>query len=39
MRTVAYQGWNVHARITVLAPVAEVEARINPAVGIVAPGP
>jgi predicted DNA-binding transcriptional regulator YafY len=35
MRTVAYQGWNVHARITVLAPAAEVEARINPAVGIV----
>jgi len=38
MRAVAYQGWNVHARITVLAPAAAVEARINPAVGIVEPG-
>jgi predicted DNA-binding transcriptional regulator YafY len=37
MRTVAYQGWAVHARITVLAPAADVEARINPAVGIVEP--
>lgn len=37
MRTVAYQGWNVHARITVLAPAADVQARINPAVGIVEP--
>lgn len=35
MRAVAYQGWAVHARITVLAPASEVAARINPAVGIV----
>ncbi len=35
MRTVAFQGWTVHARITVLAPASEVEARINPAVGTV----
>lgn len=37
MRAVAYEGWAVHARITVLAPAAEVQARINPAVGIVEP--
>jgi predicted DNA-binding transcriptional regulator YafY len=35
MRAVAYQGWAVHARITVLAPASKVRARINPAVGIV----
>jgi predicted DNA-binding transcriptional regulator YafY len=35
MRAVAYQGWAVHARITVLAPASEVAARINAAVGIV----
>ncbi|TFV67766.1 UNVERIFIED_ORG: WYL domain-containing protein [Bacillus sp. AZ43] len=35
MRAVAYEGWAVHARITVLAPAAEVRARINPAVGVV----
>jgi predicted DNA-binding transcriptional regulator YafY len=37
MRAVAYEGWAVHARITVLAPASEVAARINPAVGIVEP--
>ena len=37
MRAVAYEGWAVHARITVLAPASEVMARINPAVGIVEP--
>lgn len=37
MRAVAYEGWAVHARITVLAPAAEVMAKINPAVGIVEP--
>lgn len=37
MRAVAYEGWAVHARITVLAPASEVSARINPAVGIVEP--
>ena len=37
MRAVAYEGWAVHARITVLAPASEVRARINPAVGIVEP--
>jgi predicted DNA-binding transcriptional regulator YafY len=37
MYRVAYQGWKVHARVTVLAPAAEVSARINAAVGIVEP--
>ncbi|MGY1848550.1 helix-turn-helix transcriptional regulator [Blastococcus sp. SYSU DS1021] len=37
MRAVASEGWAVHARITVLAPAAEVRARINPAVGVVEP--
>ncbi len=37
MRWVAYDGWNVHARVVVRAPAAEVRARINPAVGIVEP--
>lgn len=37
MRAVAYEGWAVHARITVLAPASEVMAKINPAVGIVEP--
>ena len=35
LREVAFAGWNVHARITVDAPAAEVLARINPAVGVV----
>jgi predicted DNA-binding transcriptional regulator YafY len=35
MYRVAFEGWKVHARITVLAPAAEVRARINHAVGIV----
>jgi predicted DNA-binding transcriptional regulator YafY len=35
VREVASTGWNVHARIRVLAPSADVLARINPAVGVV----
>jgi predicted DNA-binding transcriptional regulator YafY len=35
LREVAAAGWAVHARITVLAPAAEVVARINPTVGVV----
>src|SRR5215213_7594037 len=35
LREVAFAGWNVHARIRVTAPAAEVLARINPAVGVV----
>jgi predicted DNA-binding transcriptional regulator YafY len=35
LREVAFTGWNVHARITVDAPAAEVLARINPTVGVV----
>lgn len=35
VREVASSGWNAHARIRVLAPRAEVLARINPAVGVV----
>ncbi len=35
LREVAASGWSVHARVTVLAPVAEVLARINPTVGVV----
>jgi len=35
LREVAAAGWSVHARITVLAPAAEVLARINPTVGVV----
>jgi predicted DNA-binding transcriptional regulator YafY len=35
LRDVAYAGWKVHVRITVLAPAAEVLARINPTVGVV----
>lgn len=35
LRTVAFAGWQVHARITVHAPAAEVLDRINPAVGVV----
>lgn len=35
LREVASAGWNVHARITVLAPAAEVLSRINPTVGVV----
>ncbi len=35
LREVAFTGWNVHARITVDAPAAEVLGRINPTVGVV----
>lgn len=35
LRDVASTGWNVHARITVLAPADAVLARINPTVGVV----
>lgn len=35
LHEVAFTGWNVHARITVDAPAAEVLARINPTVGVV----
>jgi predicted DNA-binding transcriptional regulator YafY len=35
LREVAATGWSVHARITVMAPAAEVLARINPTVGVV----
>ncbi|GAB3748099.1 helix-turn-helix transcriptional regulator [Microlunatus parietis] len=35
LRDVAATGWNVHVRITVLAPAAEVLSKINPAVGLV----
>jgi hypothetical protein len=35
LREVAAAGWAVHARITVLAPAAEVVGRINPTVGVV----
>jgi hypothetical protein len=35
LREVAFAGWNVHARIRVDAPAAEVLSRINPAVGVV----
>jgi predicted DNA-binding transcriptional regulator YafY len=35
LRTTAFGGWNVHARITVDAPAAAVLSRINPAVGVV----
>jgi hypothetical protein len=35
LREVAATGWSVHARITVLAPAADVLARINPTVGVV----
>ncbi|WP_053202269.1 helix-turn-helix transcriptional regulator [Jiangella muralis] len=35
LREVASAGWSVHARITVLAPAADVLARINPTVGVV----
>ncbi|GAA0924970.1 helix-turn-helix transcriptional regulator [Nonomuraea longicatena] len=37
LRDVAATGWKVHPRITVLAPAAEVLARINAAVGVVEP--
>lgn len=37
LREVASAGWAVRARITVLAPAADVLARINPAVGVVEP--
>ena len=35
LRDVAATGWKVHVRITVLAPAADVLARINPTVGLV----
>jgi predicted DNA-binding transcriptional regulator YafY len=35
LREVAFTGWNVHARITVDAPAADVLGRINPTVGVV----
>lgn len=35
LRDVAFRGWNVHARITIDAPAADVLARINPTVGVV----
>ena len=35
LRTTAFAGWNVHARITVQASAAEVLSRINPTVGVV----
>ena len=35
MRQVASSGWNVHARLRIAAPAADVLARINPAVGVV----
>ncbi|HYI57815.1 MAG TPA: WYL domain-containing protein [Microlunatus sp.] len=35
LREVAFAGWNVHARIRVDAPAAEVLSRTNPAVGVV----
>ncbi|MEU4315300.1 WYL domain-containing protein [Nocardia sp. NPDC024068] len=37
LREVASAGWQVHARVTVLAPAETVIARINPAVGVVEP--
>ena len=37
MSAVAHEGWDVHARVTVLAPADVVRGRINPAVGIVEP--
>jgi predicted DNA-binding transcriptional regulator YafY len=35
LRTTAFAGWQVHVRITVHAPAAEVLNRINPTVGVV----
>jgi predicted DNA-binding transcriptional regulator YafY len=35
LRTTAFAGWQVHARITVAAPAAVVLRRINPTVGVV----
>lgn len=35
LRDVAFSGWNVHCRIAVDAPAAEVLRRINPTVGVV----
>lgn len=35
MRRVAVSGWNVHARLRIASPAAEVLERINPAVGVV----
>ncbi|MFF1571572.1 helix-turn-helix transcriptional regulator [Leifsonia sp. NPDC058292] len=37
LRTVAAAGWDVHARIEVMAPAEEVLSRINAAVGVVEP--
>ncbi|HJV12449.1 MAG TPA: WYL domain-containing protein [Propionibacteriaceae bacterium] len=35
LRTTAFAGWQVHVRITVHAPAAEVLRRVNPTVGVV----
>ena len=35
LRSIAAGGWNVHARLRVAAPAADVVARINPTVGVV----
>lgn len=35
MRQIAASGWNVHARLRIAAPAADVLERINPAVGVV----
>ncbi|WP_327141996.1 helix-turn-helix transcriptional regulator [Nocardia sp. NBC_01327] len=37
LREIAFTGWEVHARVTVLEPAATVIARINPTVGVVEP--
>lgn len=37
LREIASTGWQVHARVTVLAPAETVIARINPTVGVVEP--
>ncbi|BAW09690.1 helix-turn-helix transcriptional regulator [Nocardia seriolae] len=37
LREIASTGWQVHARVTILAPAETVIARINPTVGVVEP--
>lgn len=37
LREIASTGWQVHARVTILAPAEVVIARINPTVGVVEP--
>ncbi|MEC3916748.1 helix-turn-helix transcriptional regulator [Nocardia sp. CDC160] len=37
IREIASTGWQVHARVTILAPAETVIARINPTVGVVEP--